>query len=68
MAKAETKENTLEQNIEELQKVIKSLEAGELPLDKAFEQYKNGMDLLLKCNNSIEKVEQQLAILESEGM
>lgn len=67
MAK-ETKENTLEQNIKELEAVITQLEEGELPLDKAFETYKNGMDLLLKCNTCIDKVEQELTVLESEGM
>ncbi len=66
MAKDEN-ELTLEQNIERLEAVIEKLEKGDLPLDKAFEIYKTGMNLLLKCNAGIDKVVNELTVLESEG-
>ncbi len=59
---------TLEQNIEKLEAVIEKLEKGDLPLDKAFETYKSGMNLLLKCNANIDRVVNELTVLESEGL
>ncbi|MBR6358611.1 MAG: exodeoxyribonuclease VII small subunit, partial [Lachnospiraceae bacterium] len=64
----EEKNNSLEQNMEELEKVISELEADNLRLDRAFELYKAGMDLLLKCNDSIDKIETELKVLEAEGV
>jgi exodeoxyribonuclease VII small subunit len=66
--KKEEKNNSLEQNMEELEKVISELEADNLRLDRAFELYKAGMDLLLKCNDSIDKIETELKVLEAEGV
>lgn len=64
-----TKSNdSFESYMEQIEKVITELERGDLSLDKSFEKYKEGMDLLAKCNASVEKVEKELQILESEGI
>ncbi len=68
---AEKNENSslnLEENMKALDEVIRVLEKGELSLEESFEKYKEGMELLLKCNNSVDKVEKELQILESEGI
>jgi exodeoxyribonuclease VII small subunit len=68
---AEKNENNslnLEENMKALDEVIRVLEKGELSLEESFEKYKEGMELLLKCNNSVDKVEKELQILESEGI
>ncbi len=68
---AEKNENNnlnLEENMKALDEVIRTLEKGDLSLEEAFEKYKDGMALLLKCNNSVDKVEKELQILESEGI
>ncbi len=59
---------TLEDNMKALDEVICMLEKGDLTLEQAFEKYREGMELLLKCNNSVDKVEKELQILESEGI
>ncbi|MBP5248569.1 MAG: exodeoxyribonuclease VII small subunit [Lachnospiraceae bacterium] len=66
--KNENKELSLEQNMEELEKVISELESDNLRLDRAFELYKSGMDILLKCNDSIDRIESELQVLEAEGV
>ena len=68
---AEKNENNnlnLEENMKALDEVIRTLEKGDLSLEEAFEKYKDGMALLLECNNSVDKVEKELQILESEGI
>lgn len=65
---AEKKEKTLEQNMSELEEIIRKLEKGDMPLNEAFETYKSGMDVLMKCNTCIDKVEHELTVLESEGI
>ncbi|MCR5824716.1 MAG: exodeoxyribonuclease VII small subunit [Lachnospiraceae bacterium] len=66
--KKQTNDLNLEENMKALDEVIRVLEKGDLSLEQSFEKYKEGMDLLLKCNNSVDKVEKELQILEGEGV
>ncbi|MCR5584512.1 MAG: exodeoxyribonuclease VII small subunit [Lachnospiraceae bacterium] len=66
--KNENNSLNLEENMRALDEVIRVLEKGDLSLEDSFEKYKEGMELLLKCNNSVDKVEKELQILESEGI
>ncbi len=63
-------EKKKEKNIEELfgetEVLIKELEAGNISLDEAFAKYKEGMEKLKVCKESIDRVETQIRIL-SEG-
>ena len=54
------KEQTFEESLEKLEKIIGQLEMGDLALDKAFEYYKEGMDLSLFCSNELKKVEKEV--------
>jgi exodeoxyribonuclease VII small subunit len=45
----------LEENIKELEELLKTLEKGELPLEEAVELYSKGMKLTAECKNEIEK-------------
>ncbi len=38
--------NTFEENLENLDKIIESLESGELSLDDAIKEYENAMKLI----------------------
>ena len=61
-------ELTLEQSLEQLEQVMQELSSPELSLEESFAKYKQGMDLLLKCNQAIDKVEKELMILEENGI
>lgn len=56
----ETKKKTFEENITELEKIVKNLEAGSVPLEAAIEMFTEGMKLAKICgddlNNATEKV------------
>lgn len=56
-------EKTLEALFEELDKIILSLEQDETSLEDSFKLYNEGMKLLKKCNDSIDKVEKKLVVL-----
>lgn len=64
MAKAE---KSLEASFEELEKIIVSLEHSEVSLEDSFKLYTQGMKLLKTCNDSIDKVEKKIIILNEDG-
>ncbi len=61
------KEPTLEENFARLEEIILQLEDEELPLEKAFQTYSEGMLLLERCNSQIDRVEKQVLKLSADG-
>lgn len=61
------KTKKLEKSLEELNEILTNLEKEEISLEDSFALYQEGMKLLKQCNDSIDKVEKQLMILEEEG-
>ena len=63
-------ENKSEMNIEEtfekLEEVIGEMEKPDTGLGETFELYKQGLDMIRKCNASIESIEKQISVLEEE--
>lgn len=66
MAKAT--EKSFEENLVELENIVKELESGNVDLDKAIAKYSDAMQLAKQCNdklnNATEKVNQ---ILKENG-
>lgn len=56
-------EKSLETSFEELNTIITKLEQEDLTLEDSFQLYNEGMKLLKKCNDSIDKVEKKLVVL-----
>ncbi|MDE2300110.1 MAG: exodeoxyribonuclease VII small subunit [Burkholderiales bacterium] len=48
----------------ELERLVATMEAGQLPLDRLLESYQRGADLLNFCRARLEAVEQQVKVLE----
>ena len=53
-----------EDALAELDALVASMEAGQLPLDRMLESYRRGAELLVFCRSRLEAVEQQVRILE----
>ncbi len=49
----------------ELDRLVSTMEAGQLPLDRLLESYKRGAELLTFCRARLEAVEQQVKVLEN---
>ena len=58
---------SLEQAFLQLEDTISRLESEDITLEESFAAYKEGMELLKHCNDSIDKVEKQVLMLSAEG-
>ena len=52
-----------EASLDDLEKVTKELESGELPLERALELFEQGMTLSEKCRKQLEEAETRVEIL-----
>jgi len=57
----------LEALFDRLNKIIEELEKPDISLEASFELYQEGVKLVKACNDSIDKVEKQLIILNENG-
>ena len=53
-----------EDALSELDALVASMEAGQLPLERMLESYRRGAELLGFCRSRLEAVEQQVKVLE----
>lgn len=58
------KKKSLETAFDELQDIINKLEAPDCTLEHSFQLYTEGMKLIKLCNDSIDKVEKEVILLE----
>lgn len=54
----------LSETFEKLDNVIKAMESSDISLEDSFAKFKEGLELIKQANDSIEKVEQELTVLE----
>ncbi|MGH8716719.1 MAG: exodeoxyribonuclease VII small subunit [Burkholderiales bacterium] len=63
-----TKLQTFESALAELEKIVASMEAGQLPLEQSLAAYKRGAELLKYCQSALAEVQQQVKILEADTL
>jgi len=56
-----------ETSLTELETVVKELESGELPLEKALALFERGVDLSGACRQQLEAAETRVEILMKKG-
>ena len=61
--KQDTSVSGLEQSLKELEALVERLEAGELPLAEALEQFEHGVKLTRNCQAILKQAEQKVEIL-----
>lgn len=66
MKKEEMDKLTLEEAFEKVDRTLENL-SGDVPLEKSFELYKEGMELLKYCDEKLKSVEGQIMIMNEEG-
>lgn len=57
------KEETFEQNLEQLETIANELERGDLTLEAALEQFEKGIKLSKECNQKLDKAEKKINML-----
>ena len=60
---AEESTASFESCLDELEKVVKELEAGDLPLEKSLELFERGMALSESCRKQLEQAETRVEVL-----
>lgn len=63
----ETK-NTIEENFEQLEEIIKNMQSEDVTLDKSFELYNQGLKLVQDCNSKIDRIEKKIKIIEEDNI
>lgn len=55
---------SIEKAFEELDEILKQLDNPELSLSDSMEFYKKGVKLLEKCNQTLDKTEKEIIVLQ----
>lgn len=62
------KEQSFEDQIKELEKIVKDLESGNVPLDEAIEKFNTAMKLSNSCNEKLKSAEESInKVLNKDG-
>jgi exodeoxyribonuclease VII small subunit len=56
---------SLEAALAELEKIVSSMEEGELPLERSLAAYRRGAELLKYCQTALQDAQQQVKVLEN---
>jgi exodeoxyribonuclease VII small subunit len=56
---------SLEAALAELEKIVSSMEEGELPLERSLAAYRRGAELLKYCQAALQDAQQQVKVLEN---
>lgn len=54
---------SFESGLQELEQVVKEMESGDLPLERALELYEKGMKLSERCRKQLEEAETRIEML-----
>jgi exodeoxyribonuclease VII small subunit len=54
---------SFESSLDELEKVVKELESGDLPLDRSLDLFSRGMQLSESCRKQLEEAETRVEML-----
>ena len=56
-----------EQSLSELERIVSTMESGQMPLDDALTAYQRGVTLLRHCQQTLGNAEEKIRILEQES-
>ncbi|HSU31195.1 MAG TPA: exodeoxyribonuclease VII small subunit [Bryobacteraceae bacterium] len=67
MSEEQSSPPTFEASLEELERIVKELEKGELPLEQSLALFENGMRLSAECKRQLEEAETRVEMLMRKG-
>jgi exodeoxyribonuclease VII small subunit len=69
MAESEPNPGSFETSLDELEKLVKELESGDLPLDRSLNLFSRGMQLSETCRKQLEEAETRVEqLIRKEGI
>lgn len=67
MPEGKTSSPSFEASLEELERIVKELEKGDLPLEQSLALFETGMRLSTECKRQLEEAESRVEILLRKG-
>jgi exodeoxyribonuclease VII small subunit len=67
MAEEKTSSPSFEASLDELERIVKELEKGDLPLEQSLTLFEAGMRLSADCKRQLEEAESRVEILLKKG-
>ena len=67
MPEEQTSPLTFEKSLEELERIVKDLEKGDLPLERSLALFESGMRLSAECKKLLEEAESRVEVLTKRG-
>jgi exodeoxyribonuclease VII small subunit len=67
MPEEKTSSPTFEASLEELERIVRELEKGDLPLEQSLTLFESGMRLSAECKRQLEEAESRVEILTKKG-
>jgi exodeoxyribonuclease VII small subunit len=67
MPEEKTSPINFETSLEELERIVKELEKGDLPLERSLELFESGMRLSAECKRLLEDAESRVEVLTRRG-
>jgi exodeoxyribonuclease VII small subunit len=66
MSKTKEAKPGFEESLSDLEKIVKQLESGELPLERALKLFEEGVVLARQCQSQLEEAERKVELLLRE--
>lgn len=66
MKKKTTKKFDFNQGLSELEKIVQTMESGDLSLEDSLKYFEQGVRLTKQCQAALNKAEQKIAILSAD--
>ena len=57
---------SFEKSINDLEKIVRALESGDLPLEKALEKFEAGIKLSRYCSETLDQAEKRVTLLMAD--
>ena len=67
MPEEKTSSLSFEASLEELERIVKELEKGDLPLEQSLALFESGMRLSAECKRQLEEAESRIELLIKRG-
>jgi exodeoxyribonuclease VII small subunit len=63
MTTARKRQPDLEKSLADLEKIVTTLEEGDIPLEQALKQFEKGIKLSRECQTALQSAEQRVQVL-----
>ncbi len=67
MEKSKNQELSLEEALEKLEEAVVKLQSEDISLEESFQVYREGMEYVKFCSQTIDQVEKKVLMLNQEG-